>query len=128
MKGYQIAASIGSVMLVALGGAMALTNPSRSDYEGFATARLSEYLKENACKKLPEELGEVWQQRCRAFGSAAIDTGRPQLQQLIASQTERHNFIVFSIYRTTLPSFGSTYEFETLGVLQQFYLYLAEEQ
>lgn len=128
MNASRIAIAIGGVALFGLGAAMAITNPSPSDYQSFAVEHLTAYLKENACKKLPQELGEFGQRLCQAWGGTAIDTGRPQLQQIIANQTERHNFIFLSVYRTKL-AFGPfpAYEFETLGVLQQFYTYRSEE-
>jgi Domain of unknown function (DUF4359) len=128
MKASRIAVGMGGVVLIGLGSAMAVTNPSSRDYESFAVEHLTEYLKDNACKKLPKELGDFGQQWCQTLGKTAIDTGRPQLKQIIAQQTERRNFIVFSVYRTklNLPPFPA-YEFETLGFLQQFYTYRSEE-
>jgi hypothetical protein len=128
MKASQIAIALGGIALTGLATAMAVTNPSSNDYESFAVEHLSQYLKENACKKLPPEFGGLGQQWCQALGGTVVDTGRPQLQQLIANKTERSNFILFSVYRTEL-AFGPfpPYEFETLGILQQFYTYRTEE-
>ncbi|MDY7014270.1 MAG: DUF4359 domain-containing protein [Cyanobacteriota bacterium] len=128
MKASQIAIALGGITLVGLAAGMAITNPSSSDYESFATEHLTQYLKDNACQKLPSELGGVGQQWCQALGNTVVDTGRPQLQQLIANQTQRSNFILFSVYRTRL-ALGPfpPYEFETLGILQQFYTYRTEE-
>ncbi|MDY6781910.1 MAG: DUF4359 domain-containing protein [Cyanobacteriota bacterium] len=128
MKASQIAIALGGGTLAAVAAAMALTNPSPDDYESFAVEYLTQYLKENACKKLPPELGGLGQQWCQAVGGTVVDTGRPQLQQLIGNETQRSNFILFSVYRTRL-AVGPLppYEFETLGILQQFYTYRSEE-
>ncbi len=111
--------------MVVLGAAMALTNPSQDTYEAYAVEQLTTFLKEEACMEVPSVFGNVLQRQCKTF----VDTGRPQIQQIIAQTTERQNFIFFSIYRTNL-AIGPVlpvYHFETLGVFQNFYVYQAEQ-
>jgi hypothetical protein len=125
MKVLKIVAAIGGAAMVVLGAAMALTNPSQDTYEAYAVEQLTTYLKEEACMEVPSVFGNVLQRQCKTF----VDTGRPQIQQIIAQTTQRQNFIFFSIYRTNL-AIGPVlpvYHFETLGVFQNFYVYQAEQ-
>lgn len=102
-----------------------MSNPNQIAYEQYATEQLTLYLKETACQQTASEVPEVLQSYCKLL----VDVGRPHLQQLIAQKTQRHNFIFFSIYYTNLPTPFPlpNYQFETLGILQKFYLYNTEE-
>lgn len=126
MKVRQVVTAIGGVALVGLGVAMALTNPSRESYEQYAIEQLTTYLKNDACMKAPSIFGNVLQRQCKSL----VDTGRPQIEQVISQSTQRQNFIFFSIYRTNLEvgPFLPAYHFETLGAFQKFYIYRAEEK
>ena len=104
---------------------MVLTNPEQIDYEHYATEELISYVKENVCTQVSEKLEGLLESYCKTM----VETGRPQIEQLIAQQTKRRNFLLFSIYETELsfPSPVPSYEFETFGVLQQFFTYEAEQ-
>lgn len=117
---------MGGVALVGLGSAMALTNPGRDTYEQYAVEQLTTYLKSEACTQVPKVFGVFLQRQCKSL----VDTGRPQIQQIISETTQRQNFIFFSIYRTNLEigPFLPAYHFETLGIFEKFYIYQAEEQ
>lgn len=127
MKVLQVITAVGGVALVGLGSVMALTNPGRDDYEEYAVETLTTYLKEEACPKAPTVagIGDLLQRQCKTL----VDTGRPQIQQIISQTTQQQNFIFFTIYRTDL-SVGPilpVYHFETVGVFQKFYIYQAEK-
>lgn len=124
MKILHLAKIVGGIALASMGGAMALTNPGQKDYEDYAIAQLTTYLKENVCTQASETLGKVLQNQCKSL----VDLGRPQIEDLIANRTERHNFLLFSIYRTNLPVPAPlpSYHFETVGALQKFYVYEVE--
>ena len=125
MKIFQLTKVIGGIALAGLGAAMAITNPSQKAYEQYAIEQLTSYLKENVCTQAPETLGKVLQNQCYTI----VDLGKPQIKKLIALRTKRQNFLLFSIYRTELsaPSPLPSYHFETVGALQKFYVYEAEE-
>jgi hypothetical protein len=126
MKVLKIVAAIGGAALAGLGVAMALTNPSQESYEAYALEKLTAYLKDEACLQAPSVFGNVLQRQCKTL----VDTGRPQIQQLISQTTQRKNFLFFSIYQTNLGigTFLPSYHFETLGVFQNFYIYQAQQQ
>lgn len=126
MKSLRIIRYIGVAALVALGVAMATTNPSQRNYEEFAVQQLTQYLKKDVCVKAPKAFGNFLQRNC----SVIVDSSRPQIHQIIAETTQRQNFVFFSVYRTELfiNPFIPTYHFETVGTFQNFYIYAAEKQ
>lgn len=127
MKVLQVITAISGTMLVGLGTVMALTNPGRDDYEEYAIETLSTYLKDEACPKAPKisGIGDFLGRQCKTL----VDTGRPQIQQIISQTTQQQNFIIFTIYRTELNvgPILPVYHFETVGVFQKFYIYQAQK-
>ena len=125
MKVLQIVTAIGGVAVLGLGAAMAVTNPDRDAYEEYAVEKLTTYLKDDACPQAPKVFGDLLQRQCKTL----VDTGRPQIQQIISKTTQQQNFIFFSIYRTNLEigPILPVYHFETVGVFQKFYIYQAQK-
>lgn len=125
MKVVQLITAVGGFGMVGLGLSMALTNPTQQAYEEYAIKELSNYLKEEVCSQAPGLLGGFLQQHCKTL----VDTGRPQIEQIITETTERQNFVIFSVYRTNFSINSSlpSYEFETVGIFQHFYIYMYEE-
>ncbi|WP_226577785.1 DUF4359 domain-containing protein [Microseira wollei] len=113
--------SLAIATLAGLGIAMAITNPSQSDYEEYAIAQLTAYLKDNTCTQTLKDGDNLIQHSCTLL----VDVGRPQLQKLIAEHTNQRGFIFFSIYRTELSisPLLPAYRFETVAALQKFYTY-----
>ncbi|HAG83010.1 MAG TPA: hypothetical protein DCL61_18075 [Cyanobacteria bacterium UBA12227] len=132
MKLLKTITAIGGMGLVGLGASMALTNPSRETYEQYAVERLTTYLKEDVCTQAPKQLDflpqnpEFLQRQCKSL----VDTGRPQIRQIISQTTDQQDFILFTIYRTdlNLNPLLPAYHFETVGVFQNFYTYQANQQ
>ena len=126
MKVVSIAAYAGVAVLVALGVAMTGTNPSRAEYEEYATGRLSEYLKEQGCGKTPNFLDNIIKFDC----AKVIDSASPQIKQIIKASTQKHDYVLFSVYRTNLQinSLLPSYQFETVGALDNFFTYKAQKK
>lgn len=110
---------LGSAVLMAIG------NPGKPDYESYAVETLSLYLKKEVCPQAPVEFGGFVQSYCKTL----VDAGQPQIKQIISQTSNQQNFLLFSIYETTLslPAPLPTYEFQTIGVMRQFYTYQAAE-
>ena len=131
MKNLKMVAAITSCVLLGLGVAMVVTNPSQEVYEEFAVQRLTEYLQTNLCAQAPVVFGI--QRQC----TSSIVAIQPQMRSLVAQNTQRQDFIFFSLYKTNLSTstllpawVGSllpTYHVETVGALQNFYVYQAQE-
>ncbi|NJL85259.1 MAG: DUF4359 domain-containing protein [Leptolyngbyaceae cyanobacterium SM1_1_3] len=128
---WKTSTAIGGVVLVAVGGVLALTNPSREDYQIYAAAALTEYLQQEVCPKatlaLPG-LADILKDQCASL----LENNQAAIQQLVNSNTTQSNYILFSLYRTQLaiPEAAQlpAYEFTTLGIGQRFYTFKAEER
>lgn len=110
-----------SFILCGLGLIMVLSNPRSQDYERYATETLSHYLKDEVCMQVAQTLGGALSSYCKTM----VDSSRPQIQVLIQNSTVRHNYLLFSIYTTklSLSSPIPSYQFETIGALQQWYTF-----
>jgi hypothetical protein len=126
MKGSKNFTYIGLAAIGGLGVVMALTNPDRAVYETYAAKRLAGYIKDEVCTQAPNLFGIVLQRNC----SDLVDSSSPVIQGIVANNTKRQNFILFSIYTTDL-SLGSAipaYRFQTVGAMQNFFTYSAQKQ
>lgn len=126
MKSLKPLVSISLFSLAGLVIAMAVTNPDTSTYEEYAVEQLTTYLKDDVCSQVPQAFETLLKNSCAEL----IDSNRPQIQQILARSTQRQNFILFSIYRTNLSisSIVPLYRFQTIGIMQNFYTYSAEQQ
>ncbi len=126
MKSLQVVGCLTGVALVGVGVAMAIANPGQAAYNEYAAQQLTAYLEENACPQAPQVLGNLLQNQCVTL----LRNNQAEIQQIIDSRTERQNFGILSIYKTNLSvsQLLPSYHFETVGVLQNFYIYKAEEQ
>lgn len=125
MANLQMSFGIGGFVLIGMTTLMAFTNPEPKAYEEYAAEKLNDYLKENVCTEVTAKLGKFFQNHCGNL----VDTARPQLGEIIARQTLRQNYFLFSIYETELstPTSLPDYHFETVGILQNFFIYQADE-
>ncbi len=126
MKPSTIITYTATVGLAVLGIFMASTNPSQPKYEQYAVLRLQEYLKDNVCAKSPNLLEKLVNLNCNKL----VDSANPQIKEIIAATTKRHNYIIFSVYRTDLElnPWVPGYTFETVGAFNNFYIYKAQKR
>lgn len=121
MKMLKIMAGVVGLAIVGLGGALMVTNPSQQAFAEFAL----QHLRSEGCRQIPFGLAS----QCPRF----VDDNQVQIQQIMASNTERQDFMLFSIYRTQLSTRSlvpdlpflpmlPTFQFKTIGVLGNFYL------
>lgn len=124
MEVLQLVNTVGGIALAGISVLMVISNPGQNDYEHYATDAITEYLKQEVCPKAPQ-LGGFLQSYCKTL----IDTGRPQIEKVIAKETIRRNYLLFSIYETELllPFSVPSYEFSTIGAFQKFYTYEVQE-
>ncbi|MGV2831159.1 DUF4359 domain-containing protein [Myxosarcina sp. GI1(2024)] len=116
--------SIAGIVSIGLGAIAFLTNPQQQDYREYAAHTLNAHLKE-FCQQPNNVAGEWLQNHCYTL----VDTARPYLAATIDTHTLRHNFFLFSIYQTNLPIPApiTSYQVETIGIFNNFYVYKAEE-
>jgi Domain of unknown function (DUF4359) len=109
------------------GGALVATNPAPPAYEQYAVKTLSDQLETRLCSDIPPLLSEV-------LGSCSdlLAQHQSSLQELVRSQSQRRNFWLFSLYRTTLAVPGlpmlPAYQVDTLGIFNQFLTYRAVQR
>jgi len=126
MKALTIITSVAAAGVAVLGVTMAKTNPEQPEYEEYAVQRLTKYLQSDVCKKTPNFLENLVHLNCEKL----VESANPQIREIISSTTQRQNFFIFSIYRTELKlnSWMPSYKFESVGALNQFYTYTAQQQ
>ncbi len=126
MKNSHIITYVGVAALAGIGITMAVTNPSLPAYEVYAVQRLTEYLKSDVCPQVPEVFGNILQRNCAKI----VDSSQAQMRLIITQATQQQNFVFFSIYRTdlSLNPLLPSYQFETVGVFNNFYTYRAQQQ
>lgn len=126
MKHVKTITFISVAVVGGLGAVMAIANPSQSAYEEYAARRLTAYVKEEVCNKAPKVFGDFLRRNCTSL----VGSSHPAVQRVIATNTQRQNFIFFSIYRTdfSVSPVIPSYHFETIGAMQNFYTYTAEER
>ncbi len=124
MTPWKLAAAIGGIVLGITGGALIVTNPDQATYESFATTKLVDYLGREVCSNAVQTLG--LNRDCEKF----LRSNQALIRRLITRQTQRQNFLFFSIYRTDLELtvLLPSYQFETMGGLGQFYVYKSEKK
>lgn len=126
MKALTTIGCSGAIGLVALGVAMAMTNPSQAAYEEYATQRLTEYLKGDVCQKTSNFFENLIKSQCDSL----VDQTIPQVRDILGRSTQKQDFVIFSVYRTDLKlsSWIPLYKFETVGAFNSFYTYTAKPQ
>ena len=118
-------ANIVALLLIGLGAIAIITNPREQGYQKYASLALNTQLKDKVCTEVAEELGAWLEGQCHII----VNTASPYLSEVIAQQTRRQNFLLFSIYQADLPlpSPLPTYSVETIGIFGNFYTYKADQ-
>ncbi|MBU7586088.1 MAG: DUF4359 domain-containing protein [Nostoc sp. TH1S01] len=126
MKLLTIMALAIATSIAVVGVAMSKTNPTSKEYEDYAVNQLTQYLKNDVCKKTSKLIENLLNSRCDKL----VDSTNPQMRELLEKTTERQDFLLFSVYRTdlTLGAWLPGYKFETVGAFHNFYTYSAEQQ
>jgi hypothetical protein len=108
-------------------GLLIASNPTAEEYEEFAIKEISTYLNQEGCGKLPSAQASL-QGPCQSLLKIFLDVSKIELKQIISQGTEQNNFLLFTIYRTTLalPAPLPTYEVSTVGIFKNFYIYHAD--
>lgn len=120
-KPGQLSMLVSSITIIALGTAMTVTNPRREAYQNYAAQKMSVYLKNEVCT----DLSNFLQGQCNQL----VNRGQDPMKKMIAQSTQRHNYILFSIYETELSLITGlpSYQFKTLGIFQNFWIYETQE-
>ena len=117
--------SIFSIIVVGIGAIAWLTNPGEQKYQQYADATIKTELKDKVCVQVAEDVGVWLEGQCHLL----INAASPYLAEVVNQQTERQNFLFFSIYQADLPLPQPLpdYHLETIGILGNFFIYQAEK-
>ncbi|MEB3174798.1 MAG: DUF4359 domain-containing protein [Cyanobacteriota bacterium] len=120
----QVVSALAVSLAAGCGVLLALNNPGQRDYERYAAESLSFYLKDRVCPQAPLTFNGALQSYCKTL----VDASRPQITTVVARSTSRQNFLLFSVYETRLllPAPLPGYQFQTLGIMGEFYTYDAQ--
>ncbi|NJN88567.1 MAG: DUF4359 domain-containing protein [Leptolyngbyaceae cyanobacterium SL_7_1] len=120
--------------IAGVGVAMALTNPKEAAYQDYAAQELDAYLQSNVCTKIPSLPGISVQAECATF----VEDNQNEVKEFIASNTDRQNFFLLSIYKSNLSAdaflpdiisnLAPSYYTETIGVFDNFFTYKVTRQ
>ena len=125
MNNSQLILIGSSLILATTGVVMIATNPDNSAYQEYGANQISLQLQEKGCAEIPKSLGGFLEAHCKSV----VKQITPELENAIAQNTQRRNFVLFSIYTTdfSLPTPLPSYHFETLGCFNTFFILKAEE-
>jgi len=97
---------------------MAATNPNQAQYNRFAAQKTAAFIQNDLCEA-PIDIPEILINFLRSGCSTWASRSQPSIADYIDQNTERQNFILFSLYTTKLP----THQLKAVGLFEQFYLY-----
>ena len=132
MTAVKLGVLISAGAIAAAAVALAITNPDQAAYERYAAARLSEQIETSLCPQVPVFFEGV----C----ASVLEGQNAWLKEIVAEQTARRNYVVFSIYETELAAESAlqqvlpdnlsldvdglpTYHVESVGLFNQFFTY-----
>ena len=124
MKGVRNTGIVGTILL-GLAAIAYFTNPQGVSYQKYAQTAIGNQFKDRVCDRVSEELGVWLEGQCHIL----IDTTSPYLAEIVSQQTDRRNFLLFSIYQADLPLPEPlpSYHLETIGIFGNFYTYQAKK-
>ena len=116
---------IGGILMLAIGAIAVATNPGSEKYQEYAQNAIQTRFKDKVCAQVAEDLGIWIEGQCQIL----ITTASPYLAEVVDQQSTRQNFFFFSVYQAdlTLPKPLPEYRLQTLGILDNFYIYQAQK-
>ena len=125
----------GGVLLLGAAGILGATNPSAEQYADFAGQKAVTYLETDVCTQKLPIIGNSFQDECvKTVKSPETLT---KIRSLMLENTERQNYIFFSLYKTDLSvqdifpllpgDLLPKYQAESLGILTLFHTFTAKE-
>lgn len=132
MAATKIVGHVVTAAAIGLAVSMVVSNPDPLTYQTYATDALIRYGQQEICDEAPPLL--------RLLGNCEllIESLRPTLEGLVASNTQRRNFLFFSLYRTSVTPIALTsllptdafpaYRTDTLAILNRFHIYRAVQE
>ena len=119
----KLSVLLGAVVLAIATAALVVTNPGPEAYADYVGTQAQTYLTDEVCTDLPAGISDLLGSQCGEMVQSLV----PELDSLIRDRTQRLNFAIGSIYRTSLGVPGMPmvpeYRVESLGMLNRFFTY-----
>lgn len=125
----------GGVLLVGTVGILGATNPSAEQYADFVGQKAVTYLETDVCTQKLPIVGNSFQDEC--VKTVQSPETLAKVRSLMLANTERKNYILFSLYKTDLSiqdvfpllpgNLLPKYQAESLGILTLFHTFTAKE-
>ncbi|MEM8503877.1 MAG: DUF4359 domain-containing protein [Cyanobacteria bacterium P01_D01_bin.1] len=123
----KLGSAIALLSVVALGGALVVTNPDQDDYAAYLSQTVSTEAKVALCN--PESftnwlgrVGAALSQACQGLLAGGETLSEAEVQTLIKENTDYSNRLFFSTYITQTP-FGN---YRAIGVFNRFIMQPSE--
>jgi Domain of unknown function (DUF4359) len=97
--------------------ALVSTNPKQANYTEFATQTVARLLIQDLCRandRTPKLFDTMIKDGCQAF----MQQGKAEIRAFITHNTERQDFLLFSLYTTEFP----IRPLRVLGIFNHFFL------
>lgn len=119
----KIVPSLAILFVLALGGALFVTNPNEEDYAQYLSKMVADRTEESMCQPegFSEWLGKVGKaisQACQGVITGGKRLSEDNIRELIITNTEYNNRFLFSTYITESP-LGN---YRAIGVFNKFFL------
>jgi hypothetical protein len=104
-------------VVVGAGAILTLTNPKQEAYATFATQTVSKFLLKDLCRandRTPKLFDSLFKDGCQVF----MQKGEAEIRTFVTHNTERQDFILFSLYTTEFP----IRPLRVLGIFNQFFV------
>jgi hypothetical protein len=115
--GLKLTKWAAATVVLGVGMVLALTNPKQEDYTAFATQTVSRFLIRDLCRandRTPKLFDTLIKDGCQVF----MQQGETEIQAFVAHNTDRQDFVLFSLYTTEFP----IRPLRVLGIFNQFFL------
>jgi Domain of unknown function (DUF4359) len=106
-----------TALMLGIGG-LGWTNPDQNAYELFLTRQATDLLNREVCDR-PTNLPAFLQQAVAEQCASLAESGAKNIREFVATNSYRHNFIVFSLYTTDLPF----RQIRAIGIAKNFILF-----
>jgi Domain of unknown function (DUF4359) len=115
---------LGAATFLLVAGVMALSNPNQSKYIDYASTKFVREIPKTVCEvdRAKQELEDDFSQSllnlCNSGLGWALTANQESIRATIDRNTQRHNYLLLSIYTTEVPD----YSFKTIGAIGNFFI------
>jgi hypothetical protein len=116
---------LGAAAFFLVASVMALSNPNKNEYIDYASGKFVREIPKSVCEsdRTKQELKDDFSQSlidlCNSGLKWALIANQESIRATIDRNTQRHNYLLFSIYTTKIPD----YSFKTISAIGNFFTF-----